>query len=99
MRAFILPMDPMFRILFQWRGTKIYSYTAMLYLGLVLGVVGGTYFAEFRGLDPKRVYFAIILLIVPALLGARLLFVATHWNQFKGDPRRILRRSDGGAML
>jgi len=71
----------------------------MLYLGLVLGVISGTYAAQFRNLNSVHVYFAMILLIAPALFGARLLFAATHWELFSENPRRIFRRSEGGAML
>ena len=89
----------MCRVLFQWRGIRIYSYPAMLYFGLVFGVLGGTRAATLHGLDSGRVYAAMLLLIPPALVGARLLFVASHWRLFRREPRRIWRRSDGGAAL
>jgi phosphatidylglycerol:prolipoprotein diacylglycerol transferase len=71
----------------------------MLYVGLVLGVLAGARAARIHGLDPGRVYAAMLLLILPALMGARLLFVAAHWRLFRHEPRRIWRRSDGGAAL
>ncbi len=89
----------MFRVLFQWRGIQIHSYPAMLYLGLVAGVIAGTYSSSLYGLNSARVYTAMILLIAPALIGSRLLFVAAHWERFRHEPRRIFRRSDGGAMM
>jgi phosphatidylglycerol:prolipoprotein diacylglycerol transferase len=89
----------MHRVLFEWRGIVIHAYPAMLYVGLVGGVVAGNYAAHRAGLDPARAYVATLLLIVPALLGARLLFVATHWHVYRRDLRRIWRRSDGGAAL
>jgi len=89
----------MCRVLLQWRGVTIYAYPAMLYLGLVLGVFGGTYAATLHGLDTGRVYAAMLLLILPALVGARLLFVASYWNLYRTDPARIWRKSDGGAAL
>ena len=85
------------RILFHWRGIKIYSYPAMLYIGLVFGVLGGTYGAIRHGLDPARICAAMLVLVLPALVGARLLFVATNWEAYRREPRRIWRRSDGGA--
>jgi phosphatidylglycerol:prolipoprotein diacylglycerol transferase len=87
------------RILFQWRGVNIYAYPAMLYVGLVAGVVGGTYAAMLRGLDPARTYTAMLLLVLPALAGSRLLFVASHWEVFRREPRRIWRQSEGGAAM
>ena len=87
------------RILFQWRGIKFYAYPTMLYFGLVFGVIGGTYAASFRGLDPVPVYTALLLLILPALAGARILFVVSHWQTYRREPSRIWRRSEGGAAL
>lgn len=87
------------RILFQWLGIRIYAYPAMLYLGMVFGVIGGTYTAALHGLDPTRVYSAMLLLLLPALVGARLLFVASHWEVYRREPSRIWRRSEGGAAL
>jgi phosphatidylglycerol---prolipoprotein diacylglyceryl transferase len=87
------------RILFQWLGIRIYTYPAMLYLGVVFGVIGGTYTAALHGLDPTRVYSAMLLLLLPTLVGARLLFVASHWEVYRREPSRIWRRSEGGAAL
>jgi phosphatidylglycerol:prolipoprotein diacylglycerol transferase len=87
------------RVLLQWRGVKIYAYPAMLYLGLVAGVLGGTHAADLHGLDAGRVYAAMLLLILPALVWARLLFVASNWSFYRADPARIWRRSEGGAAL
>ena len=86
-------------ILVQWRGRRIHSYPAFLYLGLMAGIASGNYTANVAGLDSKRVLIATLLLIIPALIGSRLLFVATHWRVYRRDPGRIWRRSDGGAAL
>lgn len=84
-------------ILFQWRGVTVWSYPAFLYLGLVAGVVAGNAAAHAAGMDARAVYVATFLLLVPALLGARLLYVATHWSDYRHDVRRIMDRSQGGA--
>jgi hypothetical protein len=41
----------------------------------------------------------MLLLFLPALVGARLLFVAFHWKIYRQEPGRIWRRIDGGAAL
>jgi phosphatidylglycerol:prolipoprotein diacylglycerol transferase len=84
-------------VLFRLRGIPIYSYPAMLYVGFVLGVLAGNAAAHASGLDAFRVFVATFLLIVPALLGARLLFVACHWPSYRHELRRIWNRSEGGA--
>ncbi|HWJ15221.1 MAG TPA: prolipoprotein diacylglyceryl transferase family protein [Gemmatimonadaceae bacterium] len=84
-------------VLFYWRGRPIWSYPAMLYIGLVFGVLAGNVAAHAEGANAFAVFVATFALLVPALIGARLLFVATHWEHFRGDWRRIWRRDDGGA--
>jgi phosphatidylglycerol:prolipoprotein diacylglycerol transferase len=72
----------------------------MLYAGLVLGLAAGNVVANARGLDAGRIYVSTLLLLIPALIGARLSFVAAHWSVYRREPRRIWRRSEGGmAML
>jgi prolipoprotein diacylglyceryltransferase len=43
------------------------------------------------------VFVATFLLIIPALAGARLLFVAAHWHHYRNDITQIWNPSDGGA--
>ena len=71
----------------------------MLYFGLVLGVIAGNVAAHAAGLDPLRIWIATLLLIVPALLGARLLFVASEWRHYRRNPHRIWNRAEGGFMM
>jgi len=87
------------RILFEWRGIKFYSYPVLLYLGTLLGICAGTYGASLRGLNPGRVYLAMLLLFPLGLVGARLLFVITHWQIYRREPKRIWRQSEGGSSL
>jgi len=84
------------RILFRWRGITVWSYPAMLYVGLVVGVVAGNIAAHSAGLDALRVYVATILLLVPTLIGARLLHVVTNWSVYRHDLKRIWDHSQGG---
>jgi prolipoprotein diacylglyceryltransferase len=69
----------------------------MLYLGLVAGVLAGNRAAHASGIDPFRVFVATFALLVPALVGARLLFVVSEWPHYRGDLRRIFTRREGGA--
>ena len=86
-------------VLFTWRGHRIWSYPALLYVGLVSGVVVGNVAANLRGLDGVRVYAATLVLLLPALVGARLAYVAGHWSLFRAEPRDIWRHSVGGQAM
>jgi prolipoprotein diacylglyceryltransferase len=87
------------RILFRWNGVDIYSFPVMLYFGLLAGIFVGAYFAHRTGLDADRFIAATLILLVPMMIGARLLFVATHWALYARDLRRIWRRSEGGLSM
>jgi phosphatidylglycerol:prolipoprotein diacylglycerol transferase len=87
------------RILFSWNGLNIYSYPAMLYLGMVAGVFAGAHAAHLSGMNPNKFAAASVLLIVPALVGSRLFFVFTHWDLYRGHLSRIWRRSEGGMAM
>jgi phosphatidylglycerol:prolipoprotein diacylglycerol transferase len=87
------------RYLVRWRGVDISSYVAMLYLGCLAGVLVGAAVAGSYGLEQSRVALAMIILLIPALAGARLWFVVEHWSVYRREPRRIWRRSEGGSAL
>ena len=75
------------------------TFPALLYLGLLAGVVTQNAMAKAAGLPSGRVYVATLVLIPIALLGGRLLHVASHWADYRHDRRRILDRSTGGMAL
>lgn len=83
----------------RWRGIDVAAYTTMLYLGCVAGVFTGAAVAGSLGLDQTRVAMAMIVLLIPALAGARIWYIAEHWSIYRREPRRILRRSEGGSAL
>jgi phosphatidylglycerol---prolipoprotein diacylglyceryl transferase len=86
-------------VLWRWRGIKVLSFPFLVYLGLVLGIAAQNYVANAAGLPAGRIFAATLVLLIPALAGARLLFVAAYWEFYRRDPRRIWRCSEGGASL
>jgi phosphatidylglycerol---prolipoprotein diacylglyceryl transferase len=68
----------------------------MLYVGLIAAVVTSNVAAHAMGLNAFRVYVATIVLIVPAIVGARLLHVVVHWKFYWKNPRKIWDRAEGG---
>lgn len=87
------------RVLFTWHGIDVHSYPALLYVGLLCGVYAGYGAATSMPIDPDRATAAVLILLVPALVGARLWFVLSHWEVFRREPHRIWRRGEGGAAL
>ena len=78
---------------------QIRSYPALLYAGLVAGIAAQNYAAHVAGMDAARVWLATLLLIPCALLGARGLYVAIHWRDYRPDVRRVWDRSQGGLAM
>jgi prolipoprotein diacylglyceryltransferase len=87
------------RYLFRVGRWNVPSYTLMLYVGCVLGVYAGAAVAGANGLPVARVVVVSVILVVPALVGSRLLYVAQHADVYRADPSRLWRRRDGGAAL
>jgi phosphatidylglycerol:prolipoprotein diacylglycerol transferase len=87
------------RVLFSWRGWNVYSYPAMLYVGLVAGVFLGAWVAQRSGMSADRFAAATVILLFPALAGARLYFVLTRWDVYRREPKRIWRRTEGGMAM
>jgi prolipoprotein diacylglyceryl transferase len=87
------------RILFSWRGFDVYSYPAMLYLGMLAGIFAGAHVARAAGMNADAFAIATVILTVPALVGSRLLFVLAHWETYRREPSRIWRRGKGGMAM
>lgn len=87
------------RVLFHCFGRPIYSYPAMLYVGIVFGIYAQLFAALSLGLDIVRVFAATIVLVAAALLGARLLHVVPNWRHYRARTRDIVKVSAGGASM
>src|SRR5450631_401048 len=86
-------------ILVAGRGFEIWSYAAMLYLGLIAGLMAENLGAHVMNLAALQVFEATLILLGPAILGARLFYVGTHWPQYRLTPERIFRRGEGGLSM
>jgi phosphatidylglycerol:prolipoprotein diacylglycerol transferase len=80
-------------------GRRVPTYVVLLYVGCVLGTWAGTVAADAAGVDPTRFALAVVVLIVPALVGARLWYVLGHLATYRAEPHRLWRRDEGGSAL
>jgi phosphatidylglycerol---prolipoprotein diacylglyceryl transferase len=87
------------RILFSWHGFNIYSYPAMLYVGLLAGVFVGADAAQAADMSADRFAAAVVILMIPALAGSRLYFVLTRWDIYRHDLGRIWWSTEGGMSM
>ena len=85
--------------LLTWGAFRIPSYVAMLYLGLLAGTYSAYAAGRADGMSGERFMGAILALLVPAVLGARIAFVASRWDVYRSQPRKIfLPGNEGGAV-
>lgn len=78
-------------------GITLTSYNACLLLAvLVCFAIGPRWVAALDGLDPRRVFHAMLLLAVATFAGARLHFVLNQWADFADRPLTALRVWSGG---
>lgn len=86
-------------ILFAWHGFVLRSYHVMIYGAMLAAVFLTAHVAHSDGLNADRTALAVLLLYIPGFVVARLMYAVRHWQHFRHDPARILRRSDGGLSL
>jgi phosphatidylglycerol---prolipoprotein diacylglyceryl transferase len=85
------------RILYVWKGFEFYSYTVMLYFGLLAGIIVGNQAAHHLGIDPFRVFIAQYALIPLGFIGGRAMFAASCWSAYSKSPGRLLHFNLGGS--
>ena len=85
------------RILYVWKGFEFYSYTVMLYFGLLAGILVGNQAAHHLGIDPFTVFIAQFALIPLGFIGGRAVFAASCWSAYSKSPRRLLHFNLGGS--
>ncbi|HTX94187.1 MAG TPA: prolipoprotein diacylglyceryl transferase family protein [Mycobacterium sp.] len=86
----------------RWLGRRFHigrvgvpTFAALLYLGFAIGVLCGGYVT---GLDYRRFTVSALILLVFALIGARLWYLVGH-PKFLSDPGGRVRVQDAGAAL
>lgn len=77
----------------------IHSYGLLLAIAFLVAIQLFLARGRARGLSEDRLSTLSLWLLVLAIVGGRLLFVATHWDEYKVDPLAIFRLWEGGLIL
>ena len=83
-------------VLFRIGGFTLYSYGLMLLLAFLIGIYMTERRAKRRGIDPKKISDLALWILIGAVIGSRLLYVALHWEEFSSDPIEIIAFWRGG---
>ncbi len=89
-------MEP---VLFRWRSYTLYTYSALLWLGIVLAVVYVVWQGRRRGYNQAQVVDGALWVLFGGLLGARLAYVLPHWEDYGGRVTALLGLWGGGYVF
>lgn len=84
--------------LFRLGDFALHSYGACLAAGILAAYYALMRLARRRGMDEGRLSNLVTLLVVGGLAGARVFFVAEHWNWYRGDLLAALKVWEGGLV-
>jgi len=77
----------------------IHSYGLLLAVAFLAAIQLFLVRGRSRGLSEDRLSTLSLWLLVLAIVGGRIFFVVTHWDDYKGDPLAIFRLWEGGLIL
>ena len=80
------------RLLFAWHGL-------FMAVGIFTAVFVSAMFAKRRGILEDDIYSIALVAVPGGIIGARLLFVAENWDQFRDNLRDILSLNEGGISV
>jgi phosphatidylglycerol:prolipoprotein diacylglycerol transferase len=77
----------------------VHSYGLLLAIAFLAGIQLFLSRGHARGLSVDRLSTLSLWLLILAIVGGRILFVLTHWDEYKADPVGIFRFWEGGLMV
>ncbi len=89
----------MLPVLINIGGYSLHTYGVLLALGFLLAVWVGTREAHRIGLDPNLIIDLSFYVLVSALVGSRLFYVLTAWDEFQGNPAAVFFFWRGGLVF
>ncbi|MEW5724816.1 MAG: prolipoprotein diacylglyceryl transferase [Thermodesulfobacteriota bacterium] len=89
----------MFPVLIQLGPVTLYTYGFLAALGFALAILWSRHAAPRFGLSPRYIQDLCFYLIVSAIIGARLWFVALAWPHYREHPLDILKFWEGGLVF
>ena len=83
-------------VLFRWRSYTLYTYSALLWLGIVLGIAYAVWQGRRRGYGHAQVVDGALWVLFGGLLGARLAYVLPNWEVYGGRLTALFGLWGGG---
>ena len=86
-------------VLFRWRAYSLYSYSALVCLGILLGAVYAQWQGRRAGYRDMQILDAALWALVGGLIGARVAYVIPNWTDYAGRPVALLNLWGGGLVF
>lgn len=77
----------------------IHSYGLFAALGLTLALALAFKQGQAQGVSPRQVTVMALVMVLPAILGSRLMYVAIHYAYYTSRPSDILKVWQGGLVF
>jgi phosphatidylglycerol:prolipoprotein diacylglycerol transferase len=80
-------------------GLDIRWYALIILTGIMVGMVVMQWLAQVRGLDPDFLLDATPIVIITAIIGARLYYLLLRWDDYLADPGSAINIRLGGLTI
>ncbi len=88
----------MHRVLFRIGRFSLHSWGVMVAFGFFVGLLAALRRAKKAGFPQKHIYDLAVVLIIAAIAGSRLWYVATHIDEFRGHWLDVINPFQGGSF-
>ena len=89
----------MLPILLEFGDLTLHTYGVMLAVGFLLAIFVALREARRLGIEANLIMDLAFYLLMAALVGSRLIYVISHWEEFQDDPLNALRFWRGGLVF
>ena len=80
----------MYTILLEIGPLTIRSYGLLLAVSFILGIILALKRSKQRGLNQNLMTNMCLLIMLGGIIGARIMYVIPHWNEFSANPLDII---------
>jgi phosphatidylglycerol:prolipoprotein diacylglycerol transferase len=96
---YLASLFAMYPILFRVGNITVYAYGFMIALGFFLGIVLAMRAARRVGENPEKIMDLSFYILVAAIVGSRLFYIATAWDAFADNPLEMVKIWKGGLVF
>lgn len=94
-----IQIESLNRVAFTVFGFQVYKYGVIIGLGILLATLLVLHEAKRSGQDPDMYIDFAMYVIIIAIIGARLYYVAFEWDTYKDDLLKIFAFREGGLAI